>query len=288
MAVIGIVLRPGVQAAVNLAKQIRDWAATNGHTVLSEPYTGKLVGIDQTVDYPELARRADPIITLGGDGTLIRVARYVNGSSPVMLGVNFGTLGFLTEISPSETFEVLEGVLAGTVHVGERIMLTAAVVRAGKEIFSSPAVNDAVVQKGTRDKILGLDLFVDDKEIVFIRADGLIVATPTGSTAYSLAAGGAIVHPEVQVVLVTPICPHSLTNRPLVLSLDSEVKIVVPEYEGEVFLSVDGQESCQLFDGDIVTFRKANEIVRFVRSPNRSYFDILRTKLNWGIANKSE
>jgi NAD+ kinase len=236
----------------------------------------------------ELATRADPIVTLGGDGTLLGVARNIDGYSPTFVGVNFGNLGFLTEIKPEELFPVVEQVLAGTAPVRERSMLLTEVLRGESIVFSSQAVNDAVIMKGARSRLIDLDFYVDNEAVMRLRADGLIVATPTGSTAYSLAAGGSIVSPSLAAVLVTPICPHSLTSRPLVLDLEAELKITVPQYDGRVFLTVDGQVSLELQTGDTVRIRRAKQRLRFVRSLQRSYFSVLRTKLNWGIPNRGD
>lgn len=298
MAKIGLVIKPGIEAARSLGHELLRWAKRQRYDVVLERGTADLLaegpGAQKTNTYEivssqELASIADPIVTLGGDGTLIGVARYsANGRSPVMLGVNFGNLGFLTEVSPNELFDALRRVLSGKAHYAERSMLRADVYRGRRQIFSSQAVNDAVVQKGVRDRLLDLDVAVDKQEIMRLRADGVILSTPTGSTAYSLAAGGSIVHPSLAVVLLTPICPHSLTNRPLILGADSVISIAVPQYDGKVFLSIDGQISSELSPADQVRVTKAANVVRFVRSERKSYFDILRTKLNWGIANKSD
>jgi NAD+ kinase len=288
MATIGLVVRPGVEAAQDLARELAQWAGMAGHKIVADSRTAEAVGLAESIEYHRLTQVADPIVTLGGDGTLIGIARHVAEESPVMVGVNFGTLGFLTEISPSELFSVLEEVLAGNADVAERTMLLTRVIRGKEQVFQSSAVNDAVVQKGSRDKLLDLDFLVGSESVMRIRADGLIFATPTGSTAYSLAAGGSIAFPTLQVVLVTPICAHSITSRPLILPLDSALEIRIPEYDGEVFLSVDGQDSCPLQTGDLVSITRDPHLVRFVKSPSRSYFDILRTKLNWGVANKGD
>jgi NAD+ kinase len=235
-----------------------------------------------------LAHQADPIVILGGDGTLIGVGRYVEKSSPTLVGVNFGNLGFLTEIAPEELFTTIEAVLAGSAAIGTRSMLRAEVWRNETLLFSSQAVNDAVVQKGARARLLDLDIAVNGEEIMRLRCDGLIAATPTGSTAYSLAAGGSIVHPSLAVMLVTPICAHSLTSRPLILPLDAAFSVSIPQYEGRVFLMIDGQDNVELRSGDVVRITKAKNTVKFVKSPRKSYFDILRTKLNWGIRNRPE
>ena len=202
-----------------------------------------------------------------------------------MVGVNFGRLGFLTEIAPDEILSVLEDLFASKARIGERGMLRADVIRADQLLRSTQAINDCVIQKQAQDPLLDLDLEVDQDQVLRLRADGLIVSTPTGSTAYSLAAGGSIVDPTLRAILVTPICPHSLTNRPLILPRERVLTIKVPQYDGEVFLNVDGQETIALQSGDAVRLSKSEHTVRFVRSRKHSYFGILRNKLNWGLSN---
>lgn len=288
-AKIGIVVRPGSARAAEKAREIVGWGVARGMTVLMEEESARAIGVKvPTAELDQFPVLADPIITLGGDGTLLSVARHVEGQSPLFLGVHFGHLGFLTEILPDEIFPTLEEVLAGRARFRERNLLLAEVHREGKQIFRAQVVNDAVIQKGARERLLDLDMFVNGEEVMRVRADGLIVATPTGSTAYSLAAGGSIAYPSLSVVLITPICPHALTSRPLVLDLESQIKIRVPKYEGRVFLTADGQTSCELLSGDEVLVSKGKRKLRIVSSSTRSYFDILRTKLNWGIGNKGE
>jgi len=294
MAKIGLVIKPGIDAAVAIGKEIIAWAKPSKHKIIIDPVSAQILSDVSSQDYVELvptekiAAKADPIVTLGGDGTLIGVGRYVSEKSPAMIGVNFGVLGFLTEILPGEIFDTLERALNGTCVYAERSMLLAEIHRQGQKIFTSQAVNDAVVQKGVRDRLLDLDLSVGGEEVMRLRGDGIIIATPTGSTAYSLSAGGSIVFPSLEVALITPICPHSLTNRPLILNLDSEIQVSVPSYDGKVFLIIDGQVSTPLMPGDALTIRRSKNLVRFVRSQRKSYFGILRTKLNWGLGNKSE
>lgn len=287
MAKIGLVVREGVEGAVVLARALLTWAAERKHEVLVEEHIAPVLGHKgRAWSARELAVLANPIVTLGGDGTLIGVARYVREPSPIIIGVNFGNLGFLTEITPADLFSTLEEFFAGKVLYGTRDMIRAEIRRRGDVIFSSQAVNDAVVQKGTRDPLVELDLFVDGDPVMRVRADGLIVSTPTGSTAYSLAAGGSIVYPHLSAVLVTPICAHSLTSRPLILPLDAEIEVKIPRYEGHVYLTVDGQVSLRLESGDIAHITRATNTVKFVRSSRMTYFDILRRKLNWGIPNQ--
>ncbi len=283
---IGLVIKSGVGAAIELARQVAHWTNAQGHELLVDHESSKVLDhFSGVFQRDELAARANPIITLGGDGTLISVARHVYSDSPVLIGVNFGCLGFLTEVSPQDLFGVLDAVLGQRADIAVRSMLAVEVNRADRVIFSSQAVNEAVVIKGASDRLLALDLAVNHEDVSRIKADGLIVATPTGSTAYSLSAGGSIVAPWLSVVLVTPICAHSLTSRPLVIDNDSLVEIGIPQYEGEVFVNVDGQVSHALQTGDIVRLRRSPNSVKFVRSSSQSYFEILRTKLNWGLTN---
>lgn len=294
MSPVGIVIRSKIKDAIPLACQIFEWLQSEKREICFDQASHKMLAKKitktdfQIVEIEKLAKIADPIVTLGGDGTLIGVARYVEDSSPIMIGVNFGNLGFLTEIHPNEALNALRRVLDGKAEFAERAMILAEVVRDGQVVFSSQAVNDAVVQKGVRESLLNLDITVDNKEVMRLRADGVILATPTGSTAYSLSASGSIVHPSLEVVLVTPICPHSLTNRPLILDNSSSIRIKVPDYEGKVYLIIDGQISTQIIPGDELLITRAKNKVRFVKSDIKNYFDILRTKLNWGIANKSD
>lgn len=288
MKTIGLVLKPGLEKALKLGEDLLSWSRDRGYGVLFEERSAEILGQKGGLAREELVKKADPIVTLGGDGTLISMARHVGQNSPVLVGVHFGHLGFLTEISPSDLFQTLERLFAGKAALGERSMIVCEVSREGKSIFGAQCINDAVIQKGARDKLLELDLAVDDEEVMTLRGDGLIVATPTGSTAYSLAAGGSIAHPELGVVLVTPICAHSLTVRPLVLSLSATIQVKVPEYEGKVFFTADGQISTELKAGDIVNIGCSPYRAKFVKSDKRSYFSTLRTKLNWGIANRGE
>jgi NAD+ kinase len=206
-----------------------------------------------------------------------------------MVGVNYGELGFLTEIMPTELIQTLENILASKVRIGERSLLSGEVWRGKECVYSQNALNDVVVEKGSRERLLGINLAVGGEEVMNIRADGIIFSTPTGSTAYSLSAGGSIVYPSLRALLVTPICPHSLTSRPLVLPLDGdEITLHIPKFAGDIFISFDGQISDKVLSGDVVRIKRAGHTVRYVQSPTRSYYGILRQKLNWGIGNRRD
>ncbi len=286
---IGLVVRPGSQRGIEVAHEVLSWCHQRGLEVAVEAHAAAVLKLPLPgVSANELVSRADPIITLGGDGTLIGVARHVHGRSPLFIGVNFGNLGFLTEVRPEELFAVFERALVGDVRCAERVLLTVQLERDGKVVFESQAVNDVVVQKGARARLPELDLSVNAQDVARIRADGIILATPTGSTAYSLAAGGSIAHPSLSVILVTPICPHSLTNRPLILPGSALIEVRLPQFDDEVLVTVDGQLSQDLRSGDIVRVSQARQTVKFVISPEQGYFDILRTKLNWGRPNRPD
>ncbi len=288
MATIGLVIRPGIADALKTARTIITWAKKKNHNLLVEQRSSPLLGLPVTsVTSDELIEKADPIVSLGGDGTLIGIARYVNETSPLLVGVNYGNLGFLTEITPKEVLSALDDAVKGKLKSEERSMLVAEVFRDGRKIFSTQAVNDAVVQKGARDRLLEIDIGINGEDIVRLRADGLILGTPTGSTAYSLAAGGSIVHPGLDALLLTPICAHSLTVRPFVLPATSIIEAVVPAYDGKVYLNADGQVWQEIRPQDLVRISQSKYRVRIARSPSQGYFSILRTKLNWGIANRS-
>lgn len=291
--VLGLVIRRNLVQAEQLVKQIITWCSERKIEVLmeegsSEQIAAQLLTNVRVATAQELTQQCRYIITLGGDGTMIGIAHFVNGSSPLLIGVNFGTLGFLTEIQPSELFAVLDSVHKGVARIGERTMLRATVLRGGIEVFSGQALNDIVIQKAAHARLLDLDLFVDNENLMRLRADGLIISTPTGSTAYSLAAGGSIVHPAIEVTLLTPICPHSLTSRPLIVNNQCEVKVVVPEYDDRLFVTIDGQQSFDLEPSDTVVAVRSPNSVRFIRSQERSYFEILQSKLNWGIPNRPD
>jgi NAD+ kinase len=286
---IGLVIRPGNQKILNRAKELLAWCAQHSIEVVPEAQTSQLLELKaKSVSAQQLVQQVSTIVTLGGDGTLIGVARYVHGVSPLFVGVNFGTLGFLTEVSPDELFKVLESALQSKVACAERTLLQVKIERDGAVFFESQAVNDVVVQKGATTPLPDLDLTVNSHAVARIRADGIIFATPTGSTAYSLAAGGSIAHPSVNVILVTPVCPHSLTNRPLILPGTAQISVELPKFHEEVLVTVDGQVSKALSPGDIIRVSQAKQSVRFVISEEKSYFDILRTKLNWGVPNQPD
>lgn len=229
----------------------------------------------------DLGRRSDLLITFGGDGTLLSVARQAPAGVPI-LGVNMGTLGFLTEIRVEEFPSVLERVLAGDFTTESRVTFDVVVKGNGRDPRTYRVLNDATINKSALARIVDMRVTVSGLFVSTFRADGLIVSTPTGSTAYNLSAGGPIVYPTMGAMVITPICPHMLTNRPIVLPDDLDIEIGIATPNQEVFLTLDGQEGVPITENDRVCVKKSSETVLLVQSPDKNYFDVLRNKLKWG------
>ena len=281
---IGIAIKPDINGGTAILHELIDWARTKGHSLIVDPEAQSLLSDTRfkSMQRAEMVSASDIVVSLGGDGTLISVARHANADGPVFVGVHFGTFGFLTEIKSEELIACLERYIAGELKAQERCVLKACVMRGGAEVFSSLAINDVAVQKGAAGRLVTVELGINGESVSVIRGDGIIIASPTGSTAYSLSAGGSIVHPSLPATLITPICPHSLSSRPLIVGLDSEISVSMPDYDTEMYVTVDGQLSLLLEKDDIVRAQRAPFAVRFLRSPSMSYFDILRAKLHWG------
>ena len=279
---IGIVAKRNRAAALTLARRLVTWLRRRRRTVLLDDELATALGLRGGVSKPEMMRRADLVVVLGGDGTLLSVARHSGARRVPVLGVNMGGLGFLTDVRPEEVFPALDRVLAGRYRLERRTMLQTSVVRAGKVLRTFQALNDVVINKGALARILDLQTSVDDVPLCTYKADGLVLSTPTGSTAYSLSAGGAIVEPSVGVLLVSPICPHTLTQRPIVLPERSRVRVAVCSPDEDVVLTIDGQEGMKLATDDVVVVCAAKHRAHLVRSPAHSFFELLRSKLRWG------
>ena len=238
----------------------------------------------KVVKKSELAKKVDLIVVLGGDGTYLSAARLMKDVSIPILGVNMGTLGFLTEVRKEEMHDVISRILStGNLSVSERVMLEVSVIRKGRTILKDLVVNDAVVSKGAIARIIGVKICVNGEWANTVRADGMIISTPTGSTAYSLAAGGPIVMPDLGCMLLTPICPHGLTQRTLVLPDTVVVELTLEHMPGHVYLTLDGQDGLDLKDGDLIQVsRFKKHKLKIVKAPSRDYFSLLREKLNFG------
>jgi NAD+ kinase len=282
MKKIGIVAKRNRPEAVDLARRLSSWLRRRGREVLLDEEVAIALGVDGGVTKSEIMKRADLVVVLGGDGTLLSVARHSIARPAPVLGVNLGGLGFLTDVRPEEVYRALERVFAGEFRAEPRSMLAAAVIRDGSKIRRFQALNDVVINKGALARVLDLATSVDGVPLCTYKADGLIFATPTGSTAYSLSAGGAIVEPSVGVVMIAPICAHTLTQRPIVLPERARIRVVVSSPDEEVVLTVDGQEGMELKNNDVVEVSRSRHHALLVRSPAHSFFALLRTKLRWG------
>ncbi len=240
--------------------------------------------IEVLTDEAEVGRRADLVLVLGGDGTLIHAARLLGGRPAPILGVNMGSLGFMTEVPQPELHQAIDHVLSGQAEVSRRMKLRVHMHHAGPDgpkVLDDEVLNDVVIAKATLSRMAEFEVTCSGDYVTTYKADGIIVATPTGSTAYCLAANGPIVHPSMQGVIVVPICPHTLTQRPIVLPDDQTVNIVLAS-DSEVFLTLDGQAGQELLKGDLVQIKQSSNRVLLVRNPKIDYFGILRAKLRWG------
>ena len=284
---VGIVAKSNLRAATPHLVDIEQWLAGRGLETVFDTDTAALMPARagrHVVEKAALVARVDLIVVLGGDGTLLSVADCAGASDAdvPILGVNFGSLGFLTEATLPELYPSLEAALSGTARVEPRMMLRGATIRAGKTYKEHLALNDVVITKTARARMTDLSVSVGDEFVTRVKADGLIVATPTGSTAYNLAAGGPIVQPVIDALVLTPIAPHMLTNRPIVIPAASLVRVQPQMTErDELYVTFDGQAGYQLEAGDEVRIQCAERRVRLLRPSSRSYFDVLRQKLKW-------
>jgi NAD+ kinase len=285
---VGIVAKAHLLAATPHLVDIASWLRTRHVEAVFESATAALmpsVGGSRIEEKLGLVDSVDLVVVLGGDGTLLSMADCIAGAGKnvPILGVNFGSLGFLTEVTLPELYASLETVLAGTARMEERMMLASTVRRPGTTFTPYVALNDVVVTKTARSRMIDLSVTVGGEFVTRVKADGLIVASPTGSTAYNLAAGGPIVQPNVDALILTPIAPHTLTNRPIIIPASATVR-VQPHMEGrdDVFISFDGQAGFPLEDSDEVTICRSERTLRLIHPSTRSYFEVLRQKLKWG------
>jgi NAD+ kinase len=291
IARIGIVAKQGLVAASDHLTRLATWLADHDVVPVLDDATATLVqgrppfvGV-ATRSREDLPGDVDLVIVLGGDGTLLGMASRIarSGRDVPILGVNFGSLGFLTETRIDELDATLAAVLAGTATYDVRAMLDADVERAGTREDSRVVLNDVVFTKAALSRIIEVKVLVGDAFVTTVKADGLIIASATGSTAYNLAAGGPIVHPRVDAMVLTPIAPHTLTNRPIMIPAHEVIEVRPRIQQGDdIYITYDGQEGYPLQAGDIVRVRQSSRTLRLVKSPSRTYFQVLREKLNWG------
>ncbi len=268
--------------APKIAFEITRWLEERGVTVLVDRDLAERASLDNGVPRSRIPDQVDLVLVLGGDGTLLSVARLVGSRQTPVLGINLGSLGFLTEISIDELFPSLEALFRGEVDTEARMMLTAHVHRRDERIAEYHILNDVVINKGALARIIELEAEVDGQRLTRYRADGLIVATPTGSTAYNLSAGGPMIAPTMECLVLTPICPFTLSNRSIVLPPSSDLKMTLVSQSGDCFLTLDGQVGFGLQQGDRIEVRRAAFDFQLVHSVTRSYYEIARTKLRWG------
>jgi NAD+ kinase len=287
---VGIVAKSGLRAASDHLDQLAAWLRERQIDAVFETDTAALAGsaaaAATSYSRDEIPRPTDLIVVMGGDGTLLSMATRIalTGRDVPILGVNFGSLGFLTEIRIDELHAALESAVNGTATIDQRAMLAADVYRSSTLFDSRIVLNDVVFTKGALSRIIEVSVSVSTGLVTKVKADGLIIASATGSTAYNLAAGGPIVHPRVDAIAITPIAPHTLTNRPIVIpgSETIEVRPNIDVGADEVFVTYDGQAGYPLQKGDMVAVRKSERCLRLVKAPARSYFEVLREKLHWG------
>lgn len=280
---VGIISKPKKEDICAVVPPLVEWLRERNVKVLWDKETASCVAGDaSSVPREELPARVDLLIVLGGDGTLLATARALEGSAVPVLPVNLGALGFLASTTLDELYGILENVIAGKHRISDRMLLLAEVQRRGQVAHRQRALNDAVLNKAALARIADFDLYLDDGYVCSYKGDGLIISSPTGSTAYSLAAGGPILFPVLNAFVITPICPHSLTNRPLVVPDTMKLRVEFHGGEESIYLTLDGQVGFDLEPGDVVTVRKDDHVLRLVRPPRKTYFEILRNKLKWG------
>jgi len=279
---VGIIYKHNFEPARVECSRLKGWLEDRGIVVYTEEMSPKGTSRGYSEDETNIPDTVDWVAVLGGDGTLLGAARKVGRYGLPILGINLGGLGFLTEIPAKRLYVDMERLIAGDIDIETRIMLQARVIRNGEEACCFSALNDVVINKGALARIIELAVLIDDRFLTTFRADGLIISTPTGSTGHNLSAGGPILYPDLEALIVTPICPFTLTHRPIILPGTSIIEISMGGPSEEVLLTFDGQVGFDLMDHDRVIVSKSEKKLKLIKSPNQDYFDILRTKLKWG------
>ncbi len=278
---VGIISKTGRPEPLEILKDILPWLKDQGYNVYIDKETASRLDM-KGYKRAEIPKLIDVLIVLGGDGTMLSAARLVAERSIPILGINLGGLGFITEVNRTEVFSALETMLKGECSIEERMMLKTSIIRHGETIAEYTVLNDVVITKGALARIIDLETYIDHTYVTTYRADGLIISTPTGSTAYNLSAGGPIIHPSLDCIVITPICPHTLTNRPIVLSGESFIEVSMKSDSEDVFLTLDGQVGVSLKKSDLVEIKKSPFKTKLLIPCERDYFQILREKLKWG------
>jgi len=282
MNTIGILTKPKFPEVKETLKELVGWLRHRQKNVVVDGKAATLLGEDPLYQKTQIAALSDMLLVLGGDGTMLNAARLVEERAVPILGVNMGGLGFLTEVSVEHLYPTLEKVFEEKFFLEERLMLKARIDRHGEHVAHSSVLNDVVVSKGTLARMIELQIAIDGQFVTNLRGDGLIVSTPTGSTAYSMSAGGPILNPSVQALLLTPICPHTLTHRPVVIESSATVEVTLTSYEDGAMATFDGQVGVALSHGDTVAIEASTHRAKLIRLPERTYYEVLRKKLKWG------
>jgi NAD+ kinase len=279
---IGIIGKTNIDQTYEIAKDLGKWFRERGVEVILESGIADKLRRKNSAPAAEIPGLVDIILVFGGDGTFLGVARLACEHGTPILGVNLGGLGFLTEITVDEIYPMMERILRGDFEIEDRCMLRTTVRRGKARAKHYEVLNDVVINKEAEARIIDLEIYIEGSHVTTYKADGIILSTPTGSTAYSLSAGGPIVHPALPVTIITPICPHTLTNRPLVVSNEMKVEIKITTQQPDTYLTLDGQIGMRLRTGDVIEVRRSDTLIKLVKSPFRDYFTILKTKLMWG------
>jgi len=285
---IGLVLKPHQPDALGTICELATWVADREITLVGGPEIEREEIQQQTgcsvheVSNDKLAHAVDLLLVLGGDGTMIATARLMGDREVPVLGVNFGGLGYLAEFRIEELYSALESILSGNYRLDKRVMLDVELLRGDERVTSNRVLNDVVINKSALARIIEIEAYLNHQFVNSFRADGLIVSTPTGSTAYNLSAGGPVIYPSMNAVVITPICPFTLSNRPIVVPDDAVIELCLKTQHEEVALTLDGQVGFPLNVEDRVVIRKSATTFNLVQPMNRNYFDVLRDKLRWG------
>ena len=282
---IGVFCKPKAPSATDILGRLIPWLRKQNYHIFLDTGTAAIINETSSYEKREISQQADLLIVLGGDGTLLSVARAAHPHNIPILAVNLGSLGFLAEISIDELYPTLENILAGKFEIENRMLLNACIWRNGEKVEDHNVLNDVVINKGAVARVISLQVLVNGQYMTSYRADGLIIATPTGSTAYSLSAGGPIIHPSMHTLVLSPICPFTLTNRSILIPDQSIIQVKLAAEYDDVRVTLDGQEGYDMRAGDILEIKKTKTSFQLIRGPNKNYYQILRDKLHWGSQN---
>jgi NAD+ kinase len=279
---VGILTKPKFPDIKPILADLVQWLRGRDRDVVMDGKTAALIGEPAVYQKAQIATLSDLVLVLGGDGTMLNAARLVEQRGVPILGINMGGLGFLTEVSLEQMYPALERTFAGDCYLEERLMLRARIDRHGDHVAHATVLNDVVLSKGTLARMITLQIAIDGQFVTSLRGDGLIVSTPTGSTAYSLSAGGPIITPSIQALILTPICPHTLTHRPLLIPGTVSLEVTLTSPDEGAMTTFDGQVGIAMTQGDTVGITASEHRTNLIRFPERTYYDLLRRKLKWG------